>query len=75
MVTKDFWWPIIQNNVVKLCQACQVCATRQVGKPTKPFLFSVPVYGPFDHDLVGVDVQFLPSSKGNKYAPECSWTI
>ena len=66
-LAKHFWWPTMRADIVKWCRACQVCATRQVGKPIHPFLSPIPVSGPFDR--VGVDIiQFPPSSKGNKYA-------
>ena len=66
-LAKHFWWPTMRTDIFQWCRACQVCATRQVGKPIHPFLSLIPVSGPFDR--VGVDmVQFPPSSKGNKYA-------
>ena len=65
-LAKHFWWPIMRADIVQWYPACQVCETRQVGKPIHPFLSPIPVSGPFDQ--VGVDVvQFPPSSKGNKY--------
>ena len=57
----------MRADIVKWCQACQVCATRQVGRSMRPLLSPIPVSGPFDR--IGIDViQFPPSSKGNKYA-------
>lgn len=66
-LVKHFWWPTMRADIVRWCRACQVCATRQVGKPIHPFLSPIPVSAPFDQ--VGVDViQFPPTSKGNRYA-------
>ena len=66
-LAKHFWWPTMRADIVKWCQACQVCATRQVGRSIRPLLSPIPVSGPFDR--IGIDViQFPPSSKGNKYA-------
>ena len=65
-LAKHFWWPTMRADIVRWCRVCQVCATRQVGKPIHPFLSPIPISGSFDR--VGVDViQFPPSSKGNKY--------
>ena len=47
-LAKHFWWPTTRADIVRWCRACQVCATRQVGKPIHPFLSPIPVSGPFD---------------------------
>ena len=44
--------------------ACQVYASRSVGKPLRHLLVPLPVGGPFDR--VGVDVQLPTSQKRNK---------
>jgi len=66
-LAKYYWWPGMRSDIVKWSRACWVCASRQVGKPIRPFLSPIPVSSPFDR--VGVDViQFTTSSKGHKYA-------
>jgi len=66
-LAKYYWWPGMRSDIVKWSRACWVCASRQVGKPIRPFLSPIPVSCPFDR--VGVDViQFTTSSKGHKYA-------
>ena len=66
-LSRHYWWPGMRHDITKWCRACLVCATRSVGKPIKPSLTPIPVFGPFDR--VGVDVLQLPkSSHGNRYA-------
>ena len=57
----------MRADIDSWARACQICASRSVGKPLHPSLVPLPVGGPFDR--VGVDVVQLPTSrKGNKYA-------
>ena len=57
----------MRAEIVEWTRSCQICATRNVGKPFHPPLTPIPVGGPFDR--VGVDViRFPPSQRGNKYA-------
>ena len=57
----------MRSDIIQWCQACLVCATRQVGRSTRPPLTPIPVSGPFDR--MGVDViQFPKSYSGNQYA-------
>ena len=57
----------MRSDIASWSKSCLVCATRHVGRPTKPYLTPISVGGPFDR--VGVDVLQLPkSSKGNQYA-------
>ena len=64
---RHYWWPRMRSDVAKWCQACQVCASRQVGRAVVPPLSPIPVAGPFDR--VGVDVISYPrSTMGNRYA-------
>ena len=66
-LARHYWWPRMRADIVKWTKSCQICATRNVGKPVHPPLTSIPVAGPFDR--VGVDViRFPPSQRGNKYA-------
>jgi len=51
----------MHRDVTSWCRACEVCASRQVGKPIKPYLTPIPVAGAFDR--VGVDVIKFPKSK------------
>ena len=65
--SRQYWWPRMRADIVEWTKACQICATRNVGKPLHPPLTPIPVAGPFDR--VGVDViRFPPSQRGNKYA-------
>ena len=64
---KAYWWPNIRKDIISWCRACEVCASRQVGKPIKPYLTPIPVGGAFDR--VGVDIiKFPRSSTGMTYA-------
>ena len=66
-LAKHYWWPGMRSDIVKWCQECITCATRQPGKKLKSPLVPVPVAGPFDR--VGVDVLQLPTSiLRNQYA-------
>ena len=51
---KRYLWPSMRSDIIKWCQACLVCASRQVGRAVCPSLTPIPVSGPFDR--VGVDV-------------------
>ena len=52
------------RDVTSWCRACEVCASRQVGKPTKLYLTPIPVAGAFDR----VDRNFPKSNNGKHYA-------
>ena len=41
-------------DIVKWTRSCQICATRNVGRPVHPPQTPIPVAGPFDR--VGVDI-------------------
>ena len=57
----------MRSDVSRWCQACLVCATRNVGRPIKSLLTPVLVSGLFER--IGVDILQLPkSSNGNHYA-------
>ena len=57
----------MRKDISSWCRACEVCASRQVGKPFKPYLTPIPVGGAFDR--VGVDIiKFPHSSTGMTYA-------
>ena len=66
-LVRHYWWPHMRVDIVKWTKSCQICATRNVGRPVHPSLTPIPVAGPFDR--VGADViRFPPSQQGNKYA-------
>ncbi len=57
----------MRGDIIRWCQACLVCASRQVGRAVHPPLTPIPVGGPFDR--VGVDVLHFPKFlAGNQYA-------
>ena len=57
----------MRKEIAQLCCSCETCASRNVGKPVKPYFMPIPVAGPFDQ--VGVDVIKFPcSSQGKRYA-------
>ena len=43
-LAEHFWWPTMRADIVKWCQACQVCATRQVGRSIRPLLNTILYY-------------------------------
>ena len=65
---KAYWWPKMYRILLAAwCRACEVCASKQLGRQIKPYLTPIPDEGAFD--LVGVDViQFPQSNFGKKYA-------
>ena len=64
---KAYWWPNMCKDIISWCRAYEVCASRQVGKPIKPYLTPILVGGAFDR--VGVDIiKFSHSSTGMTYA-------
>lgn len=66
-LAKHYWWPGMQQDIIKWSRSCKICASRQVGMPIHAPLTPIPVAGPFDR--VDIDViKFPTSSKGNKYA-------
>ena len=57
----------MHKDIIGWCRACEVCASRQVGRQIRPYLTPIPVGGAFDR--IGVDVIKFPcSNSGNKYA-------
>ena len=65
-LSKTYWWPKMQSDIIQWCWACLLCASRQVGQVVCPPLTPIPVACPFDH--VGVDVLHFPkSAAGNQY--------
>ena len=66
-LSRHYWWPAMRKDIKNWCLRCIPCATRNVGKLTRPLLTPIPVAGPFDR--IGVDViQFPKSKSGNRYA-------
>ena len=66
-IAKTYWWPNMHSDISRWCRACEICASRPVGRPTKPQLTPIPVGGAFDR--VGVDViKFPRSTTGKNYA-------
>ena len=66
-LSKAYWWPNMRQDIHSWCRACEVCASRQVGKPIKPYLTPIPVGGAFDR--IGVDIIKFPCSRtGMTYA-------
>ena len=64
---KAYWWPNMHKDIISWCRTCEVCASRQVEKPIKPYLTPIPMSGAFDQ--VGVDIiKFPRSSTGMTYA-------
>ena len=65
-LSRHYWWPGMRSDIIRWCKGCLTCASRRVGRATKPPLTPIPVVGPFDR--VGVDVIQLPMSyDGNQY--------
>ena len=65
-LSKSYWWSGMRKEVTLFCRSCETCASRNVGRPIKPYLTPIPVAGPFDR--VGVDVIKFPcSSRGKRY--------
>ena len=60
-LAKRYWWPHMRSQVARWCQACVICASRQVGKALQPPLTPIPVAGPFDR--VGINVFKFPKSE------------
>ena len=54
---------LLRSDITKWSRECEVCVSRNVGKPIQPFLIPIPVGGPFDR--LGVDILKFPIS-GNK---------
>ena len=66
-LSRHYWWPGMRRDIREWCLTCIRCATRNVGRQTRPFLTPIPVAGPFDR--VGMDIiQFPRSKQGNRYA-------
>ena len=63
-LSKSYWWPGMRKKVTHFCRSCETCASRNVGRPIKPYLTPIPVAGPFD--CVGVDVIKFPYSSQRK---------
>ena len=64
-LSKVYWRPNIHKDIISWCRACKVCASRQVGKPIKPYLTPIPVGGAFY--WVGMDIIKFPRT-GMTYA-------
>lgn len=63
-LSRAYLWP---RDIISWCHACEMSASRHVGKPIKPFLTRIPVGSPFDR--VGVDIiKFTKSTRAKKYA-------
>ena len=57
----------MRSDITKWSRECEVCVSRNMGKPIRPFLTPIPVGGPFDR--LGVDILKFPTSgHGKKYA-------
>ena len=66
-LSRHYWWPHVQRDIVNWCRSCLTGATRRPGRAVKLILMPIPVLGSFTR--VGVDViQFPMSAAGNKYA-------
>ena len=66
-LSKAYWWPNMRQDIISWCRACEVCASRQVRKPIKPYLTPIPVADTFDR--IGVDIIKFPRSRtGMTYA-------
>ena len=66
-LSRHYWWKGMRSDVTNWCHACEVCATRRVGRSLRPPLLPLPVAGAFNR--VGVDVvQFVRFNAGNQYA-------
>ena len=57
-LSKSYWWPGMTKEVTHFCRLCKTCASRNVGKPIKPYLTPIPVAGPFDRVGVSFPVVF-----------------
>ena len=44
-LSKKYWWPGMRGDIIRWCQACFVCASRQVGQAVRPPLTPIPVAG------------------------------
>ena len=66
-LSHHYWCPGMRKDITHWTRGYLTCASRNIGRPVKPLLTSIPVGGPFDR--VGVDVLRLPLSRqGNRYA-------
>ena len=69
-LSKTYLWHRMRRDIAGWCCACEMCASRHIGKPVKPYLTPIPVGGPFDR--VGVDIiKFPKSNRGKNYAVVC----
>ena len=59
-LSRRYWWPKMRSDIIHWCQACFLCASRQVGQVASSPLTPILVAGPFDR--VGVDVLHFPKS-------------
>ena len=66
-LSKAYWWPTILQDIISWCRACEVCVSRQVGKPIIPYLTPIPMGGAFD--WIGVEIIKFPLTRtGMTYA-------
>ena len=65
-IGKTYWWPNMHSDISRWSRACEVCASRQVGKPIKLYLTPISVGGAFDHVEVDI-IKFPCSSTGKNY--------
>ena len=56
-----YWWRGMRKDIQQWCRACLTCASRGIGRPTRPLLIPILVTGPFDR--VGVDIVKMPRTK------------
>ena len=59
-LAKHYWWPGMQQNIIKWSQSCKICDSHQVGMPIHASLTPIPVAGLFDR--VGIDVIKFPTT-------------
>ena len=64
--SRHYWWSGMRADIGRWCRACITCATRQIGRATRPPLVPIPVNGPFGRIRVDI-IQFPKSKKGNRY--------
>ena len=71
-LAKQYLWPGMRSDIIKWCQACLVCASRQVGQTVCPPLTSIPL----DNLTVWERMSFdFPSLQKGISMQWCLWTI
>lgn len=53
-LARHYWWPGMQQDIIKWSRGCKICPSHQVGIPIHTPLTPITVAGPFDR--VGTDV-------------------